>query len=349
MTNNPFVAAGRIEKLCLFHGYKEELSFIAHLMAAAQPTSINVYGEKRIGKSSLLYHFYLTWAQRIDLKLRDNFAVIYLSLQESGCCDESQFYQAIAKKLSVSHSFQRAELRDIWQSSEWTRQKFKDAVELCKRFNILPVLCLDDVETALKNDKAFDEGFYNNLRFLMGSNALMLVIATFKPVNLYKKEYGLSSLFFNQGQNLHLEGFTEKAVDRLMQVADSVSMSEEEQLLIRQWGGNNPYKLQLAGTYLFEARRREKDVHWAKQQFDERLSNLKSSSQSAFWKNTQFFLNGLGKLAKKVTKFLNKWRMTIAGAIVIALIALTLLDIMSIKQLVAALVGVFAISGIFSQ
>jgi len=345
MTTNPFLAAGRIEKLHLFQGYNHELNDIVNSMTGAQPTSLNVYGERRIGKSSLLYHFYLTWQQRIDLNLRDKFAVIYLSLQESHCKNECQFYQALAQELSTLYLFQRRnDIQNIWQDREWTREKFSDAIRLCKRFNILPVLCLDDVETALKNDKAFDGGFYDNLRALMGSNALMLVIATFKPVNRYKKEYGLSSLFFNQGHNIPLKGFSEKTINEFMRVADSVGMSENEQALICRWGGNNPYRLQLAGFFLFEAKRQEKDEQWAKRKFDEQLDFLKSSSQSILLEKSGSFLSTLGNIAEKVAEFINEWRTKIGGILIVVVIILYLLDAISIKHLIAGLMSIFAIS-----
>jgi len=38
MTTNPFLAAGRIEKLHLFQGYNYELNEIVNRMTAAQPT-----------------------------------------------------------------------------------------------------------------------------------------------------------------------------------------------------------------------------------------------------------------------------------------------------------------------
>jgi len=293
MSNCPFVAAGRIEQLHLFLGYEDELNFISHRMSATQPTSINIYGERRIGKSSLLYHFYQTWAQRIDLNLRNNFMVVYLSFKEARCCDESQFYRAFAQELSAVYLFQQCtKLNDIWGDLVWTREKFSETIRCYKKCQLLPVLCLDDIETALKNNTAFDEGFFDNLHSLMDANALMLVIVSFEPVIKYKEKYGLSSLFFNVEHSLLLEGFSENAINKFMQLVDSVNISKYGQALIRQWAGNNPYKLQLAGFYLFEAQRRKKDEAWAKQKFDAQLKNIKSSSRLAFFgKFSDFFIN----------------------------------------------------------
>jgi uncharacterized protein len=62
---NPFVAAGMIEDTTRFVGRKDELHAIASRMKGDQPTSINIVGEKHIGKSSLLHYFVLTWQQRV--------------------------------------------------------------------------------------------------------------------------------------------------------------------------------------------------------------------------------------------------------------------------------------------
>jgi hypothetical protein len=90
LPSNPFVAAGMIEDPKLFVGRKDELRAIASRMSGVQPTSINLVGEKRIGKSSLLYHFFQTWEQRVSDPNR--YVVIYLSLQNVQCHREENFY-----------------------------------------------------------------------------------------------------------------------------------------------------------------------------------------------------------------------------------------------------------------
>ncbi|MEH2142915.1 hypothetical protein [Nostoc sp.] len=65
LPDNPFVAAGMIEDPRLFIGRKEELHAIASRMKGDQPTSINIVGDKHIGKSSLLHYFVLTNVQEI--------------------------------------------------------------------------------------------------------------------------------------------------------------------------------------------------------------------------------------------------------------------------------------------
>jgi hypothetical protein len=62
--SNPFVAAGKIEIGGPFIGRTEALNYIVDRMRIP-PTSVSVVGEKRLGKTSLLYYFSQTWAERV--------------------------------------------------------------------------------------------------------------------------------------------------------------------------------------------------------------------------------------------------------------------------------------------
>ena len=80
---NPFVPTGMIEDTRLFVGRQEELRAIASRMTGVQPISINIVGDKRIGKSSLLNYFCLTWKERV--KNPERYVVIYLPLRKVAC------------------------------------------------------------------------------------------------------------------------------------------------------------------------------------------------------------------------------------------------------------------------
>jgi hypothetical protein len=90
-----------------FVGRREELRFLAGRMAGAQPTSVNVVGERRMGKSSLLYHFFQTWEQRISSPTR--FVVVYLDLQARTPSSEAAFYQTLGRSLARQPAVQRVE------------------------------------------------------------------------------------------------------------------------------------------------------------------------------------------------------------------------------------------------
>ncbi|MBK1989260.1 ATP-binding protein [Sphaerospermopsis aphanizomenoides BCCUSP55] len=283
---NPFVAAGMIEDSRLFVGRQDELQAMVSRMTGAQPTSINIYGEKRIGKSSLLYHFFLTWEQRVQNPNR--YVVIYLSLRDVNCQTEIGFYQAVAQGLSNSVSGWQNWVNNALKRKSLNRQGFSEAIKQCEREGKLPVLCLDDFESLLKYPQEFDNGFYDNLRSLMDDNTLMLVIASRKKLDVYGSEYRFISSFFNIGHTLELKELTTDDAIQLLRLSNGSTngvpvLSIDEQNNAQQWGKRHPYHLQLAGYYLVEARQQSKSVKWAKEQFEKQIADFKPNSKRQRW------------------------------------------------------------------
>ncbi|MGK7878472.1 MAG: AAA-like domain-containing protein [Xenococcaceae cyanobacterium] len=283
----PFSAGSRIEDLRFFVGRREELDFIASHMTADQPTSINVVGERRIGKSSLLYHFFQTYEQRVQRygKNARDYVVICLSLQEAHCQQETSFYQAVAQELlnhiprQVSWGRKRV-LNNALKVSPLNRQTFSQAIKQWKVEKVLPVLCLDKIEGLFEYSQEFNNGFYDNLRSLMDDNALMLVVASYQRLDVYSRQHKLTSSFFNLGHVLPLRGLTEAEALNLVRLPEKnvlgtpAALTPERQKLAQSWGGRHPYLLQLAGLYLWEAQTRNRSDDWGKAQFDEQAQRL---------------------------------------------------------------------------
>ncbi len=64
---------------------------------------------------------------------------------------------------------------------------------------------------------------------------------------------------------------------RLPQTTDpslQPALSPEKQQIAIQWGGRHPYLLQLAGLWLWEAKKGDRPVKWAKQQFDQQAKRV---------------------------------------------------------------------------
>lgn len=329
-TNCPFVAAGYIQRPELFIGRDYELKFIAHRLTGQQPTSINIYGERRIGKSSLLYHFYLTWENRVTPEERHRFAVVYLSV--APIKTESEFYQALAKTLLNLLPQNTAAWRKIWRAAAWTRHSFNEALKLSKQTSkVLPVVCLDDIETILKHPQDFDEGFYDNLRAAMGNSQLILVVASFKPLHDYKLEYKLTSLFFNQGLSLELKRFEATEVETLLLWADKANFTKPHQQKIRQWGKQHPYLLQLAGVCLWEALAAGKEEKFAQKCFEEnKQRNLYATPlpSSKGWAKISKPFEWLGRLAHWFAEGWHRAHLAIIGMVmVIAVILILILGI----------------------
>jgi AAA+ ATPase superfamily predicted ATPase len=264
-----------LKKRDCFVGRKDELRFIESQMTAPQPTSVNIVGPHKIGKSSLLWRFYQKCRNHRQYA-SSRYAVIYLSFQDGECQTENTFYQAVAQKLSKVPVIQaKRSLVTAFSAANWERSTFSQAIGLCEAEKILPVLCIDKFEALFQdsNREKFDEGFYDNLHSLINNSALMLVLASLETLDSYRTKYTLTSSFFNVGSECLLERFSEAEAQQVVQLPKGTipgaipALTEINQRLALEWGERHPVLLQLAGKYLWEAQQSRKNVNWAKQNF----------------------------------------------------------------------------------
>ena len=282
----PFVAGPKIDDPRCFVGREEELRTLAARMSGAQPISVNVVGERRIGKSSLLWQFTQTWAQRVDEPAR--YAVVFVDLQSNDPPTEDAFFQLLAKTLLTRPTLRQDSLLVAMLSVEpFTRIDFAAALDLLSNHGLLPVFCLNEFEMLLKKrPEQFGDSFFDHLRGFMDASRLMLIISSRKPLDVYANEQKLTSAFFNLGQIEILHEFTDEEAEELLFLPSPLApaLNLEERRLARKWGGRHPYLLQLAALKLFDARQTDKDKDWAKQQFErERDRRLQVPEQKPSW------------------------------------------------------------------
>ncbi len=269
----PFIVGPKITDSRLFIGRKAELEIITSRMTSEQPVSINVVGPRRIGKSSLLYHFFQTYQKRVPEPTR--YVVIYLSLQDAHCQREDSFYQGIAHQLWYNLTVNKNPvLLEPLRVQPFNRLAFSAAMGQYKRHGVLPVLCLDEVGPLFRHPNEFNNGFFDNLRSLMESHVLMLIVASHRKLDFYQRRHKLSSAFFKLWQVLTLGELTENEAKALVCLPASTvkgvvsALSQEEQRLVQQWAGRHPYLLQLAASLLYKARQSGLDAEWAKDEFE---------------------------------------------------------------------------------
>ncbi|BDA71674.1 hypothetical protein CAL7716_058400 [Calothrix sp. PCC 7716] len=328
--SNPFVAAGMIQESWLFVARSSELQALVSRMTGAQPTSVNVVGAKRIGKSSLLYHFYLTWEQRVLDPSR--YTVIYLSLQSVQCQCENNFYKTIAQELLTRPSIlAKQSICDILTKETIDRMLFTLIMTECKKQNILPVICLDDFKQLFNHKNEFDDRFYDNLRSLMDNNVLMLIVATDKELDLYRNKHGLTSSFFNLGHILRLKLFNEEEVKDLLSLPASTipnyspTLGIRDQELVKELGGNHPFLLQLAANLVCEARQHKYDEIWIRKQFKfqrNRLpysTNIKQDYKHPL-RSIRYFFSTVGASSFWLVELWNNRKDVVFGAIFVTLI-----------------------------
>ncbi len=298
----PFCAGPTISDSRYFIGYQAQLDTITARTVGAQPTSINVVGKKRVGKSSLLYHFCQTYEQRIESRNKNprNYLAVYLSLQQGNCQNKSSFYRVVAKELSnnlrkrYSWFGQPNRLIQALKTNHFDTESFYNAIIKFRYVGILPIICLDNIEALFKKPDDFNDNFYDNLRSLMDKNALMLIIASRENLKVYSRRKKLTSSFFNLGQVIMLEGLTDNEARDLVRLPETnipksrAVLNDKEQQIALEWGGKNPYLLQLAGLYLWEEQQSSRYINRAKKRFDRQAKGI--SANHSIWIKILIFL-----------------------------------------------------------
>ncbi len=361
----PFYAGSTISEQRYFVGYQQQLDKITARTGiySHQPGNLNIVGEKRIGKSSLLYHFCQTYEQRIEGHDQDprNYLAVYIALQQGECQHKSGFYKVVAEHLleilekRYSWFGQPRSLMGLLRENSFDTDKFNDIINEFKTNNILPILCLDKIEALFKHPEEFNDDFYTNLRYLMTDNKLMLVIASEKDIRIYSKQKRLTSDFFNHGTIIELIGFTENEARDLVRLPQTTIpgtqsvLNENEQKIALEWGGKNPYLLQLAGSLLWEGKQYDESLAKTKKQFDLQAKGI--SNHHSLVRKCLLFLKlifwrlpiKLGSIGKLIGSNLGDIGDGIVGWSIIGLIVLFACKIVTLESLIEALKNVLGL------
>ncbi len=363
----PFYAGSTISEPKYFVGYREQLDIITARAINVQPTSLNVVGDKRIGKSSLLQHFCQTYEQRIESRGDEpnKYLAVYLDLQQVNCQRKSSFYKVVTEELRenlkkrYSWFGQPRRLIKALSANSFDTENFNQAIFQFHNTGILPILCLDKVEALFKHPEEFNNDFYDNLRSLMGyrGGALMFVIASEKNIEIYRRQKKLTSTFFIDAHVMMLEGFTDNEARDLVRLPQTTIpgsravLNENQQQTALEWGGKNPYLLQLAGLYLWEARQSNKDINWAKKRFDRQARGV--STNYSIWRKCLLLLKWvfwhlpvkLGQAVKFIGTTLDELSAWVLGVFIVGILILAASGILNWESVIEAVKNALGLGG----
>ncbi|NER99487.1 MAG: ATP-binding protein [Symploca sp. SIO1B1] len=326
-SNCPFLAGGMLTERMFFVGREDEIRFIIQNMTNAQPTSVNIVGDRKIGKSSLLYRIYQTYEERVPAYGRQpqDFVVVYLSLKSANCRKPEDFYQAVAQEFLSRASVQaNPDLSQPLQVTPFDVHSFSQAMGKWKQAKVLPVICLDDFEELLEANSPFDDPFYDNLRSLENLSQLMLVIASRKKLQDYMNQQSrLTSGFFNVSQTWTLQGLSTAQVWDLVRLPGSSNpaLSEERQNLAIKWGEGQPYLLQLAGKCLWQ----NHSLELAQQRFKEDAHQVPKSRN--YGRMIFLAIGGIGLWGQKLGDTADDWGNFLKGMITLVTFSLLLVGV----------------------
>jgi len=353
---NPFIVGPKIGDPRLFVGRKDELQAIINCMDGAQPTSINIVGERRIGKTSLLYHLEQTWTNRVRDASR--FVLIRLSMQKSGMCKKRGFFNTVAQELLRQPLVSgRSDLVNALQKNPMKGPEFADAMAVFDQKGLLPVLCLDEFHKLFDYPKEFDDDFYDGLRSVMDESHIVMIAATPVPIMKYKRKHRLTSTFFNQARTISLKRLKPDEVKDLLSLPASgvpSALNPRERQLAHEWSNTtHPYILQMAADALCQARLTGRNEAWARKKFNEEVrkydrwgwkrSSLLRCLHSVFWK----FPARIGLLVRRTGTEIDNvtnWIMGLFLIIFLVLIFLGAIKPNELLEIVRRIVGFLRIS-----
>jgi hypothetical protein len=262
---NPFFFGGHITNLEQFVGRKAELRRIASLLETAhtgQMQSVSIVGERRIGKSSLLFHLKQTYPQWLSQPACYCFA--YIDLQSARHDTLPDLLNGILKALlDCTHPADRAgenalkRLRASSSNDPLTLDHFEKALAtLSGELHLCPVICLDEFERLTEKAGEFTNDLYNSWRSLISNSQAAFIIASHKSLPEIATQKGLTSSFFNVFTLLPLGEFTDEEANELVARGKTCDRPffDDECRRIRKLAGRHPLSLQVACSTLYEAK-----------------------------------------------------------------------------------------------
>jgi len=251
---NPFFFAGKITNLEHFVGREKEIKKIFGYLDTThtgQIQHVSVVGQRRIGKSSLLYHL----SQIYSTKLQDhkNYRFVYLDLDNPHCHTLFGLLRHILEKLGLPAPAQP------------TEERFYDLIEQeHAKKKIWPVFLMDEFEHLPERVAEFPDHFYESLRSLGNNNIVGLVTASQSRLQELAAQGKLTSPFFNIFHQVDLREFSEIEANTLLnrgRLSDQ-SFSDNDCAQILKIAGKYPARLQIVASLTYETKANEQTLDW---------------------------------------------------------------------------------------
>ena len=244
---NPFTNRGAITNPDDFFGRTEQLTEIITRLQRMQSSS--VVGERRIGKSSLLYYLMQTGAKTLG----ENYSFLYLDMRDAHNQTASGFFQSVLKKLGLSTEV-------IKEDNKPNRNliAFTDELENLEQQNRRAVLCLDDFANTFRHRDQFSEDFFDHMRSKLQLGKFAFVTATKEKLRDLCEQGKLVSQFYNVFTPFPLgELTTEEAQQFVATYHERITFSEDELKFVFSWLDQHPLKLQIICDWMIRNRERQ--------------------------------------------------------------------------------------------
>jgi hypothetical protein len=353
-SGSPFVVGRPLRANEPIFGRDDAFRFIADQLNHF--SSVNIVGERRMGKSSLLNH--LLGNQSKYLPAQDDqpsLVLAHVDLQR-GVTNSSQFYgvalREVLAHLPPSHSAEANEFQTLRQ--RLTAHPECDYIEFDRTLkqlrdqrgvSVRPVLVIDEFEHLL--DPTFKPGFpfptfFDGLRALITAELLALIVASRKTLAEHFADHpeSVTSTLPSYLTPFKLGGIDAASADALLLQPSDRTLTLAEVAEARRWAATHPCHLQCAGEAQYEAKRDGHSTEWAQTRFTELVAQscmvrqmIKSPTEQP--KRLLRVLHAIfiqapmriGRIAQKIGAKLDDVAAWFIGAAVIIILLLVLLGL----------------------
>ncbi len=256
---NPFTFGNPIKESSLFYGREADLRQIVNRLLSSAHESTSIIGERRMGKTSLLYHLSdPVIAENLGIT-PDKFCLVYVDFQGLTDITPTRFWQRVLKKMSRSICDKELipSIEKLMLEESFDLFDLEDLFESIVDRGLTIVLMMDEFEYVTQNPN-FKGDFFGSLRALAIHHGVALVPATRRElVDLCHSEELKGSPFFNIFANVVLHPFDQTTVISMLDGytrAGEFNLSSEEKNFVWKLAGGYPLFVQMAGHYLVEGK-----------------------------------------------------------------------------------------------
>jgi tRNA A-37 threonylcarbamoyl transferase component Bud32 len=248
VVRNPYLNRVAIKDTAQFFGRSREVSKIFSRIGSSRPQSISVVGERRIGKSSLLYYINHPQVRSRLLDASGSYTFAFIDLQQKRRLTLTEFFKELFSLIA----------REVNDDSVARLEPAFDSVrallEGFRREGRKLVVLFDEFD-AITTNRAFDLEFYSFLRSIANNYDVAYVTSSARDLQeLCHTQLIADSPFFNIFTNVFLRAFTRKEAAELIAKpsAEAGLPLEGYARRIMELAGHFPYFLQIACSAYFD-------------------------------------------------------------------------------------------------
>ena len=248
MQRNPYLNRSMIRAVPEFYGRRQELQRIMSRIGAGTPQSVSLVGERRMGKSSLMWYLSRPEIYSEYLEEPERYIFLFLDFQGQQHLDQAGFCRAFGDHLTQAGG-NRLQVPSLADLSDLER-----LAQILDREGLHLVCLFDEFETVTRNAE-FSTEFFGALRSLANVHNLAYVTASRRNLqSLCHTEEISESPFFNIFSEIHVGAMAEADIRQLVEApsaAVGLPLAPYADVLL-DLGGRLPFFVQIACSAAFE-------------------------------------------------------------------------------------------------